>query len=119
MATQIQAEAEKEFKEKFSSVCQFVTETNKPDFLVMELPDNSKLNEKIRSYTSRANMQASVFKLIKPDFEAHEVSIAQTESAKLIIKEAEKEFKRKFSEVCMFAQKTNKPDFLSTSPQKN
>ena len=62
----IQTEAEKEFKDKFSRVCQFVTETNKPDFLVLCIPENSE--QKIKSLASVTNWQTDVFRVIQPDF---------------------------------------------------
>jgi len=61
-------------------VCQFVAETNKPDFLTVEIPDNPKLNQKIRSYASVANWQTDVFRVIKPDFEELEDSVVNSKT---------------------------------------
>lgn len=40
----------------------------------IEIPDNPKLNQKIRSYASVTNLQTDLFRVIEPDFEDREDS---------------------------------------------
>lgn len=76
MQKRIQTEVEKEFKKKFSRVCQLVTETNKPDLVAVCIPENSE--QKIKSLTSVTNWQTDVFRVIKPDFEEQEDLVCKT-----------------------------------------